>query len=76
MLARGANATIVGAGIGTAGALVLMRVLESMLFGVTSHDAATFIAAPLTLLMVSLVACSVPAWRATKMNPVTVLRSE
>ena len=57
-------------------AAVLMRVLESMLFGVTSHDPATFMTAPLLLVTVALAACAIPAWRAANIDPVTVLRSD
>ena len=76
LVAQGAGPMAVGAVAGTAGAFVLMRVLESMLFGVTSHDPATFMTAPLLLVTVALAACAIPAWRAANIDPVTVLRSD
>jgi putative ABC transport system permease protein len=76
LLRRGAWATAGGAVAGTAGAFALARLLESLLFGVTAHDPATFLGAPLTLLLVALGACAVPAWRAALLDPVVVLRAE
>lgn len=76
LLRRGAWATAAGAAVGTVGAFALARLLESMLFGVAAHDPAAFMAAPLALVLVALAACTVPAWRAARMDPVVVLRSE
>jgi len=76
LMRRGATATAIGAIAGAGAALVLMRLLASMLFGVTAHDPMIFAAAPLALIAVALVACAVPAWRATRVDPVTILRSE
>jgi ABC-type antimicrobial peptide transport system permease subunit len=76
LMGNGARATAIGAAAGTLGALVVMRLLTSMLFGVKAHDPATFITAPLVLLGVALVACAMPAWRATNVDPVAILRAE
>jgi putative ABC transport system permease protein len=76
MMGRGAGVTAAGAVAGACGALVLMRLLASMLFGVTAHDPAVFVAAPLALIAVALAACAMPAWRATRVDPVTILRAE
>ena len=66
----------IGIALGGTGALVATRALEGLLFGVTSEDPATFVAASLVLLLVALVASWVPAWRATRVDPIVALRSE
>src|SRR5260370_30936871 len=66
LIGRGAAATAGGAIDGTRPALVLMRLLASMLFGVTAHDPIVFAAAPFALIAVALAACAMPAWRATR----------
>jgi len=66
--------TLVGVIIGVAGALGLTRVMASLLFGVTAKDPLTFIAVAVVLALVVLVACLVPARRATKIDPLEALR--
>ena len=65
-----------GAVLGLAGAYAATRVMSSLLFGVTATDLATFIAVPLVLFIVALVASLVPARRATKVDPLIALRYE
>ena len=69
---------IVGAGVGLGllAAAASSRVLESVLFGVSSGDRLTFVVAPLVLVAVALVACWLPARRATRVDPMEVLRFE
>jgi putative ABC transport system permease protein len=61
-------------GAGIVGALILTRLLSKLLFGVTTKDPATFIAILGLLSLVALLACYVPAWRATKVDPLEALR--
>jgi putative ABC transport system permease protein len=68
------SALAVAAGLGAAAALT--RYLTSMLYGVTSLDAATFAAMPLLLIVIAVLATFAPALRAVKIDPATVLREE
>jgi putative ABC transport system permease protein len=65
-----------GVGIGLAGAAVAGRAMKSLLYHVSALDAATLSGASLFLLLVALAASAIPARRATRVNPVEVLRSE
>jgi predicted permease len=69
-------ATAAGLAIGLAAAAMLTRYLEAMLFGITPMDAVTFVAAPVVLAVVALVACFLPARRATSIDPMVALRCE
>jgi putative ABC transport system permease protein len=68
--------TLLGVAIGAAGALALGRVLSSLIFGVRPTDPVTFVAVAALLAAVALVASIVPAYRATKVDPMVALRYE
>ncbi|HZO51414.1 MAG TPA: hypothetical protein VFB63_01790, partial [Bryobacteraceae bacterium] len=67
---------IAGIGIGVAAALPLSALLSTLLFGVTAKDTATFTAAGGILLLVALAAGFVPAFRASRISPMTALRAD
>jgi putative ABC transport system permease protein len=73
VISQGMTLTIIGVIVGLAGAFGLTRVLGSLLFGVTATDPATFVAIPLLLIFVSLIACYLPARRAARLNPTVAL---
>ncbi|HXW57578.1 MAG TPA: ABC transporter permease [Candidatus Cybelea sp.] len=76
VIGEGFVLALLGAAIGTAGALSLTRFLSSLLYGVRSADPFTFLAAPVVLLGVAVAACLVPARRALRVDPVVALRNE
>jgi putative ABC transport system permease protein len=67
---------VVGIAIGLGGAWALSRLMESLLFGVSARDPFTFVAAPLLLLVLALVATMFPARRAARVDPMTAIRME
>ncbi|HEU4770258.1 MAG TPA: FtsX-like permease family protein, partial [Pyrinomonadaceae bacterium] len=73
---QGMRLAAVGLGIGLVLALGLARVLSSLLIGVSGYDVTTFIVVPVLLAAVALVACYLPARRATKVDPLIALRYE
>ncbi len=76
VLGGGLTLSLVGLVLGIGGALAMTRLLSSLLFNVTPTDATTFIAVSGILLFVVLVACYIPARRATKVDPLVALRYE
>jgi putative ABC transport system permease protein len=73
---QGSRPVVVGMALGLAGALALTRVSEGMLFGVTASDPLTFAGGVIALSAVAVVACLVPALRASRIDPLVALRYE
>lgn len=76
MLRKAMSLVLIGAVVGLVGAYAVTRVMSNLLFGVTPTDLTTFIVVPLVLLLVALLACLIPALRATKVDPLVALRYE
>jgi putative ABC transport system permease protein len=73
---QGLSMALLGTAIGVAGSVALSRWIQGLLFGVTATDPVTIVAVVAMLLAVALVACYVPAWRATRVDPTMALRAE
>jgi putative ABC transport system permease protein len=78
ILVVGQGLRLTGAGvlIGLVGALALARLMKTLVFGVSVTEPMTFILIALLLTLVALLACWIPAWRATKVDPMIALRPE
>jgi len=76
MLQQGGKLALFGVGIGAVSSLLLARLMSKLLYGVSSYDPLTFVGVILLLTLVALLACFIPARRATRVDPMVALRYE
>ena len=76
VVGQGLKVVAIGVGVGFVAALALTRVMTSLLFGITATDPLTFVVVVLLLGITALLACFIPAQRASKVDPMIALRAE
>lgn len=76
VVVEGLKPTLAGIVLGLALAALLVRVMATLLFGVDQHDPATFGSVTAIMIVVGIAATLIPAWRATRVDPIVTLRSE
>ena len=76
MLGDGLRPALYGLILGLAVSVGAVRLIQSMLYGIRPFDPAIFVAGAATLLVVAALACLVPAWRASRIDPMQALRTE
>ena len=76
VLKEGLRVTAIGVLVGLAGAVLLNRLIASLLFGVRPTDAPTMAVVIATIAVVAAIACVLPAWRASRLDPIVVLKAE
>ena len=76
VLAQAARLAVAGTVLGIVVALALARIMRSLIYNVSPADPLTFAAVGLMVIAIAVLACWLPAWRATKANPMVALRAE
>jgi len=76
VIGHGAKMALIGVAIGIGFALLLTRLMANQLFGVSAHDPLTFAGVAVSLIVVAIAACYIPARRAMRVDPVVALRHE
>jgi putative ABC transport system permease protein len=76
VIRQGMLPVVIGMTLGLAASLALTRLMKSLLFEVSATDPMTFVVSALLLILVALLACWIPARRATKVDPLVALRFE
>jgi ABC-type lipoprotein release transport system permease subunit len=76
VLRQGLELTVAGVVLGLFGAVAVTRVMENLLFGVSTTDITTFASVPVVLIVTAIVASYLPARRAMAVDPVVALRDE
>ncbi len=76
VMKEGLRLTVAGVLVGLAGAFGVSRLIESLLFGVRPTDPATIAAVVATITAIATIACGLPAWRASRLDPIVVLRAD
>jgi putative ABC transport system permease protein len=76
VLGQGTRLTLLGIGLGIVAALIVTRLMATLLYGISATDPLTFTSVALLLALVALAACYIPAQRATRVDPIVALRYE
>jgi ABC-type antimicrobial peptide transport system permease subunit len=76
VLRQGLLLVAAGGVVGTAGALIIARLLKSLLYGVSAGDLLSYAAAAAVMALTAAIACAIPAWRAAHLDPMAALRND